>query len=209
MTGKMRSIRSSLLIAVLLLAGCRLATAPPAAEPVPGGQQSRSSRGGSSAREGGGFDHLELAKVLKATPPNGPFWKYGTVTMRMKSKKAGMNPVLFNHWSHRARYTCRVCHLDLGFSMRSGETGITRREYLSGKYCGACHNGAIAFTVQDGPQAECRKCHMENPALLEAAFDKFAASLPQSAFGNGIDWSRALREGKISPRNSLGGEGGG
>ena len=138
------------------------------------------------------LEHQELDKILKSTPPNGPFWKYGTVIMRRNSRKAGMKPVVFAHWSHRANYTCRVCHLELGFSMRSGETGITREQYLSGKFCGACHDGKTAFTVKDGPQAGCAKCHMENPRLMEAALEKFAASMPQATFGNGIDWSKAL-----------------
>jgi c(7)-type cytochrome triheme protein len=155
---------------------------------------------------GHALEHEELDKILKSTPPNGPFWKYGTVIMRRKSRKAGMKPVVFAHWSHRARYTCRVCHLELGFSMRAGETGITREQYIAGKYCGACHDGKTAFSVKDGPQSNCARCHMENPGLMEATFEKFAATLPQSTFGNGIDWAKALRDGKINPRNSLSGE---
>ena len=99
------------------------------------------------------MDRAELGKVIKSIPPNGPFWKYGTVIMRVKSKKAGLPPVVFAHWSHRARYTCRVCHLELGFSMRAGDTGITRYQYLNGKYCGACHNGVVAFTAADRSSA--------------------------------------------------------
>ena len=149
------------------------------------------------------LDHNELDKIIKSTPPNGPFWRYGTVIMRRKTRKAGMKPVVFAHWSHRAKYTCRVCHLELGFSMRSGDSGITREQYLSGKFCGACHDGKTAFTVKDGPEPHCARCHMADPALLEAPFEKFAAPLPQASFGNGIDWVKALREGKITPRNTL------
>jgi len=149
------------------------------------------------------LDHAELDKILASTPPNGPFWKYGTVIMRRKSKKAGMKPVVFAHWSHRAKYTCRVCHVELEFGMRAGYSGITRAQYLSGKFCGACHDGKTAFTVKDGPQANCGKCHMENPGVMEAALEKFAATMPPSNFGNGIDWTKAVKEGKITPRNSL------
>ena len=149
------------------------------------------------------LEHEALNKILKATPPNGPFWKYGTVIMRRRSRKAGMKPVVFAHWSHRARYTCRVCHVELEFSMRAGDTGITREQYLSGKFCGACHDGKIAFSGKDGPQKSCSKCHMENPAAMEALFEKFALPLPHSTFGNGIDWTKALKEGKISPLNTL------
>ena len=59
---------------------------------------------------GAAMDHGELEKVLKTMPPNGPFWKYGNVVLGSKSRKAGMAPVIFSHWSHRSRYTCRVCH---------------------------------------------------------------------------------------------------
>ena len=149
--------------------------------------------------EGTAMDRHELGQVLKSMPPNGPFWKYGNVVMRAKSRKAGLPPVVFAHWSHRSRYTCRVCHQELGFSMRMGDTGITREQYLAGKFCGACHNGNIAFTVADGPNAQCRKCHMDSTKELEADFNRFAASLPMAPFGNGIDWSSALRDGIIEP----------
>ena len=148
-------------------------------------------------------DREELGKVLQRMPPNGPFWKYGNVVMRRKSVKAGMAPVVFPHWSHRARYTCRVCHLELGFSMRSGDTGITREQYLSGRYCGACHDGKIAFSVRDGEYPQCGKCHMKDTSALEKRFDKFAAKLPMTTFGNGIDWSEAVKSGQTSPANSI------
>ncbi|HLO24742.1 MAG TPA: c(7)-type cytochrome triheme domain-containing protein [Geobacteraceae bacterium] len=150
---------------------------------------------------GEAIDRAELGKVLQVMPPNGPFWKYGNVVMRRKSAKAGMDPVVFSHWSHRARYTCRVCHLELGFSMRLGDTGITREQYLAGKYCGACHDGKTSFSVRDS--AQCGGCHMKDTRALEERFDKFAANLPMTSFGNGIDWAEALRSGQITPVNSI------
>src|SRR6185369_17041214 len=150
------------------------------------------------------MDRDELGKVLKSIPPNGPFWKYGNVVMRSRTRKAGMAPVVFAHWSHRARYTCRVCHLELGFSMRMGDTGITRAQYLEGKYCGACHYGSIAFTVADGPKGNCKKCHLENTKELEEKFSDFSQSLPMAPFGNGIDWAKALKSGLIQPVDVLG-----
>ena len=152
---------------------------------------------------GGAMDHADLGKVIKIFPPNGPFWKYGNVIMRTKSRKAGVAPVIFAHWSHRSRYTCRVCHQELGFSMRSGDTGITRSQYLAGKYCGACHNGRIAFTAADGPNPQCPRCHMVNTRDLERQFTKFTASLPLAPFGNGIDWVTALNDGKVQPTNVI------
>jgi len=148
-------------------------------------------------------DREELGKVLKVIPPNGPFWKYGNVVMRRKSKKAGMPPVVFPHWNHRTKYTCRVCHLELEFGMRSGDTGVTRAQYLAGKYCGVCHDGKTAFNVRDKDPAKCGKCHMKDTHALEERFEKFAGNLPQASFGNGIDWAKALNEGLIAPVNTI------
>jgi c(7)-type cytochrome triheme protein len=148
-------------------------------------------------------DRADLGKILQTMPPNGPFWKYGNVVMRRKSMKAGMAPVVFSHWSHRTRFTCRVCHLELGFSMRSGDTGITREQYMAGKYCGACHDGKTAFTARDEDPLQCVKCHTRDTRSLEERFEKFSSRLPMATFGNGIDWSEALRIGRISPVNSI------
>jgi c(7)-type cytochrome triheme protein len=149
------------------------------------------------------MDHAELSQILKAIPPNGPFWKYGNVVMRTRTRKAEVAPVVFAHWSHRARYTCRVCHQELGISMRAGDTGITRSQYLAGKYCGACHNGQIAFSVADGPKPQCKRCHLENTRALEQQFADFSAELPLAPFGNGIDWAQALKSGRIRPTNVI------
>jgi c(7)-type cytochrome triheme protein len=156
-----------------------------------------------ASADGAAMDRAELGKVLKSMPPNGPFWKYGNVVMRARSRKAGVAPVVFAHWSHRARYNCRVCHQELGFSMRLGDSGITRNQYLAGKFCGACHNGSIAFTVADGPQAQCKRCHMDDTHDLERQFAEFASSLPMAPFGNGIDWAAVLKNGTIKPVDVL------
>ena len=149
----------------------------------------------------GAMDRADLGRIIKVIPPNGPFWKYGNVEMHSKTRKVGMAPVVFAHWSHRARYTCRVCHQQLGFSMRAGDTGITRSQYLAGKYCGACHNGTIAFGVAEGPNPQCKKCHMENTKALQREFALFTETLPMAPFGNGIDWTAALNDGRIRPTN--------
>lgn len=149
------------------------------------------------------YDRAVLGRVIKSIPPNGEYWKFGNVVMRAKSKKAGMAPVVFPHWNHRALFTCKVCHQELEFGMRRGETGITRQRYLEGKYCGYCHDGSIAFTVKDGPGAQCNRCHMKSTESLEERFNAFAATMPVSEFGNGIDWASAIRSGQIKPRVSV------
>lgn len=148
-------------------------------------------------------DRAELGKVLQAMPPNGPFWQYGNVVMRRRSAKAGMPPVIFPHWNHRALYTCRVCHLELDFSMRAGDSGISRVQYLAGKYCGACHNGKTAFSVHDVEPRQCDRCHMKDTSALEKRFEKFSEKLPMTSLGNGIDWGEALKSELINPKNSI------
>lgn len=147
----------------------------------------------------------ELGQVLKIMPSNGPAEQYGNVVMRRSIKKSGMPPVVFPHWSHRARYTCRVCHIELEFAMRSGGSGITRGKYPAGKFCGACHNGITAFSVKDEEPRQCDRCHMKDTAALNKRFRSFAAGLPATSSGNRIDWGAALAEGLIAPQNTLSG----
>jgi len=54
-------------------------------------------------------------------PPN----LYGTLLINRAAEKAGMKAVVFSHWLHRMKYTCRVCHSELEFAMRVNSTGIT------------------------------------------------------------------------------------
>lgn len=148
-------------------------------------------------------DRAELGHVLNIMPPNGPAAKYGTLVMRRLSKKAGMPPVVFPHWSHRARYTCNVCHSELEFAMRAGGSGITRQKYLAGKFCGRCHDGKTAFTVKDGEGKQCDRCHMKDTTPITERFEAFAATLPTAPFGNGIDWAAALAQNRIAPLSTL------
>ena len=149
------------------------------------------------------LEREELGKILKIMPPNGEASRYGNVVMRRASKKAGMQPVLFPHWSHRARYACRVCHGELEFVMRSGGSGITRERYLAGKFCGYCHDGTTAFTVKDGEGKQCVRCHMKDTTPSAERFATFAATLPTAPFGNEIDWPAAQAQEKITPLSSL------
>jgi hypothetical protein len=40
------------------------------------------------------------------------------------SEKADLAPVVFEHWIHRSKFTCRVCQVDVGFAMRADATDI-------------------------------------------------------------------------------------
>jgi len=84
--------------------------------------------------------------------------EYGDVVMNQSSEAAGMRPVVFPHWFHRVRYSCKVCHSDLGIKLEAGGTGIDMLKIIDGAYCGACHNGNVAWSVE-----RCDLCHSGKP----------------------------------------------
>jgi len=80
--------------------------------------------------------------------------EYGDVVINNYSDEAGMRPVVFPHWFHRIRFRCKVCHADLGFKFQAGGNEIDMLKIIDGEYCGACHNGDIAWSVEN-----CDLCH--------------------------------------------------
>lgn len=84
--------------------------------------------------------------------------EYGDVVINNYSDEAGMRPVVFPHWFHRVRFRCKVCHADLGFEFKAGGNEINMLKIIDGEYCGACHNGDIAWSVEN-----CDLCHSAKP----------------------------------------------
>jgi len=84
--------------------------------------------------------------------------EYGDVVINNYSDDAGMRPVIFPHWFHRIRFRCKVCHADLGFEFKAGGNEINMLKIIDGEYCGACHNGEIAWSVEN-----CIMCHSAKP----------------------------------------------
>jgi len=80
--------------------------------------------------------------------------EYGDVVMNNYSDGAGMRPVVFPHWFHRVRFRCKVCHTDLGIMFKAGGNEINMLKIIDGQYCGACHNGSLAWSVEN-----CDLCH--------------------------------------------------
>lgn len=80
--------------------------------------------------------------------------EYGDVVINNYADKAGMRPAIFPHWFHRIRFACKVCHADLGFKFKAGGNEITMAKIIDGQFCGACHNGEIAWSVEN-----CNMCH--------------------------------------------------
>jgi c(7)-type cytochrome triheme protein len=84
--------------------------------------------------------------------------EYGDVLMNEFSDEAGMRPVVFPHWFHRIRFRCKVCHGDLGFRFEAGGNGINMLKIIDGEYCGACHDGDVAWSIEN-----CDLCHSGIP----------------------------------------------
>lgn len=80
--------------------------------------------------------------------------EYGDVVINNYSSSAGIRPVIFPHWFHRIRFSCKSCHGDLGFQMKAGANQINMLKIINGEYCGACHNGQMAWSVEN-----CDLCH--------------------------------------------------
>ena len=83
--------------------------------------------------------------------------EYGRVIISTPNPSPDLPDVQFDHWLHRAKFTCRLCHVDIGFAMKRNATGIKAEDNIRGYYCGTCHNGQAAFGVKD--KADCAKCH--------------------------------------------------
>lgn len=131
--------------------------------------------------------------------------EYGNVVIDRLSQQNQGQAVIFRHWSHRGKYSCRLCHVDIEFSMVRNETGITEDDNKNGRYCGVCHNGKDTFAI-----TECTKCHAKDArdaAKMEAdakqAFFTMAKTLPRSPYGNKIDWNKAEEENRISAKDFI------
>lgn len=125
---------------------------------------------------------------------------YGTIIINKNTgDRKDVRPVVFPHWVHRQRYTCKVCHTDLGYSLRAGTADIKQADIEAGESCGACHNGSIAFGAD-----KCVRCHSLGLEINEnARIEEALKGFPPDDFGNKVDWVKALRDGHTKPKASL------
>ncbi len=84
--------------------------------------------------------------------------EYGDIVINNYSDQADMRPAVFPHWFHRIRFRCKVCHSDLGFKLEAGGNEINMLKIIDGQFCGACHNGQVAWSVEN-----CSLCHSGKP----------------------------------------------
>ena len=104
--------------------------------------------------------------------------EYGDVVINEFSDEAGMRPVVFPHWFHRIRFRCKVCHGDLGFKFEAGGNGINMLKIIDGEYCGACHNGEVAWSVE-----ACDVCHSGKPGTQTHVHESTTSKLFNTANG--------------------------
>ncbi|MDR3762839.1 MAG: cytochrome c3 family protein [Acidobacteriota bacterium] len=142
-------------------------------------------------------------------------YDYGRVVISNYSESSGQPPVVFQHWIHRSMFTCRVCHVDIGFGMKANSTNIRAVDVQRGFYCGACHNGhtevngkkvfaACTAKPSFDEQKRCERCHsMGRKVQSDFDFFTFSAPLPKERFGNGIDWEKSEEMGLIKPAKVL------
>ena len=139
---------------------------------------------------------------------------YGVTIMGAPGEQRVLPAVRFDHWLHRAFYTCRLCHVDLGFAMTRNGTGVKADMNAQGLYCGACHDGqrvhgnraifaACRTSIRPEAAAECNRCHSVGiPVKRMYDYDSFTRKLPKQKTGL-VDWEKAEEQGFIRPSDIL------
>jgi len=142
-------------------------------------------------------------------------YEYGRVILNNYSEKAGFAPVVFEHWLHRSKFTCRLCHVDIAFAMKAGGTSVSASDNMSGYYCGTCHNGKTSIggekvfascskKYSSDDMTRCNRCHsLGKNVKPQYDFAAFTQRFPKERFGNGVDWEKAENDGLIKPLDFL------
>jgi c(7)-type cytochrome triheme protein len=145
---------------------------------------------------------------LPPPPPKQPS-DFGKVILN-KHASTGPGPVVFDHWLHRSKFTCRLCHVDIGFAMEANATGIAADTNSRGFHCGACHDGKRLFegrpifaSCSDNIKAkECNRCHsLDKHGSRQYEYNAYTAKFPKGVYG--VDWVAAEAERKIKPVDFL------
>jgi c(7)-type cytochrome triheme protein len=101
-----------------------------------------------------------LAAAMLVVPAGAVRSEYGDIVLNSYAESAGMRPVVFPHWFHRVRFRCKVCHGDLGIKFQAGGNQINMLKIIDGQFCGACHDGGLAWSVEN-----CDLCHSGAPGM--------------------------------------------
>jgi c(7)-type cytochrome triheme protein len=146
---------------------------------------------------------------LPAAPPSNPA-DFGKVILDNYASTLGPGPVVFDHWLHRSKFTCRLCHVDIGFAMQAKATGVRAATNHEGFHCGACHDGKRVFNGKtifascsdDVGSAECDRCHsVGKKDVRKYSYGPFTAKFPKGLYG--VDWEAAEKAGMVKPVDFL------
>ena len=96
-----------------------------------------------------------LALLLVSLPATVVLAVEGDIVFNRQVVPGGTPPAVFPHWVHRIRYKCYACHPKI-FQMKAGADAITMDAITQGKFCGACHNGKVAWGIAFDT---CSRCH--------------------------------------------------
>jgi len=142
-------------------------------------------------------------------------------TYEKEMSEKGLAPVIYPHWVHRIWFECKVCHQDI-FIMKRWRNNITQEKIEAGQQCGRCHNGELAFGVEEN----CERCHLAGKPeadklhnadhidhkAIKSVADRLGAEwninklpngqLPVDRFGF-IDWLNMKKAGVFKPIHSL------
>ena len=154
--------------------------------------------------------------LLAAVPAAAAPADQGRVVLSSFTTRAKVPPVQFDHWRHRSRYTCRLCHVDVGFAMSAGETRVSAKTNGAGYHCGACHDGKTVWGIRivfpacpGGPEGSemtpgCKRCHdLGDPVTRRQEFEAFAGKMPRGEQTGEIDWDAAEAAGLVRPVDEL------
>ncbi len=133
--------------------------------------------------------------------------EYGKVIL---DNYTGAEPgsVVFDHWLHRSMFTCRVCHVDVGFAMQAKATGINAKTNREGFHCGACHDGKRVFEGKtifaacsdafNSNDRRCDRCHLlGKKGVRKYGYKEFTAKFPKGIYG--VNWEEAEKSRIIKP----------
>jgi c(7)-type cytochrome triheme protein len=136
-----------------------------------------------------------------------PESQYGNVVLNSHATTS-IGPVVFEHWLHRDKFTCRVCHVDIGFAMQANATGIDAKTNAQGYYCGVCHDGKHQFgnvtmfpscLPGQSPSSNdtCSRCHESARTKRKFTYSQLTSRLPKVRYG--VDWMSAEKSQLVKP----------
>ncbi len=94
---------------------------------------------------------------LKKEGGGASFGIKGEIRFQREAPPGELPAASFPHWFHRIRFKCAACHPSITI-MKAGANQITMAAMSQGRFCGACHNGKVAWEIGF---PTCVRCHAD------------------------------------------------